>query len=546
MKEHSVRFLEEDAVIPSSPFKHYPDIAALIDILSRQEKHHVLLIGPSSKKIQHAIIHGVAQQLKSLPVPTALQDVEVIYVDAIVFQQEEQINYRKDNQRIIAFTTLSHYPTLKWDFANDFTCFHWKERNEEELALTLKSFGTELENFHHVSMTKEIFSSAISMASHYLPGTSYLEKALELLDSASARASAVLRHDGEQNPLVTSAHLAQIVANLTQIPLLYLQENHFQTTKFIEAMQRNIFGQEQAIQRVSMLLQSACIKLQKKSGPLCSLLLAGQEGVGKAKLAYAMAEHLFGDKEKLLLVNPQQLSLLFSGIQQAPYSIVLLKNIEQVSAKVRYLFQDILLQGYAIDDQGIKYDFRHAIIILTTKLGADRIAAHCAKTQAADTGNSDDLMELVLNTHLSKATLSSETVSPQDICEEVLSVVAEHFSDEFLHGLNMVPFIPLDYHALEKIMHVKLKSLAKQLERRFQLELHYAPEVVKFLAHEVERDVKSLDKLLDRHLYGCVTRAMLTYAEDKNKSQQLLLQLNDNGHVLRCEFVTSNEIPLYR
>lgn len=583
MKEHSVRILEEDALTPSSPFRHYPELAALIDILSRQERHHVLLSGPSSRKIQHAIVHGIAQQLRSQPTPRILSDVEIIYFDTIRFQQNTEDDFferfekqHSENQhgivvinyfeslfnkkwlkplllnnfwRVIVFVHKASYQKLlrqPSDILSDFIPFDWKERDEAELSLALKSFGTELENFHHVTMSDDIYSSAVSMANHYLSGTSCLEKSLELLDSASARASTVDRRGSEHNPAVSSTHLAQVVSHFTQIPLLNLQNNYFQASKFIEAMQRSVFGQNEAIQKIAALLQTACIKLRKKSGPLCSFLFAGSHSVGKTTLAYAMADYLFGRKEALLLANPLALPLLFEGIQKAPYSIVLLKNIEKLSPETFAIFKEIVLKGYAMDHFGNRVDFQHAIFIFTTEAGSDRLEALFSKEPSAhDSNQPDDLMQLVLNMPVEQTTFSEKVVS-HDVNDEVKSILGDYFSSEWLSALSCIPFMRLDYLALEKLMNLKIKTLGKHLATRFGLDLLCSPEVAKFLASEAEHTKKSLNQLLDDLLYACVTRAMLAYAENKNTSNQLLLQLNDNGQVLRCDLVTSREVPLHR
>jgi ATP-dependent Clp protease ATP-binding subunit ClpA len=590
MKEHSVRLIEEETLAPPSPFKNYPIIMSFIDILSRQERHHLLLQSSSSRKIQNAIIQGLVQTLRSAPVPKTLQDAEFIYFDAIRFAQNMEddllawsLKPRKENQRtvliinqmeilfhskakkwldsilldeswrVIVFTKKTGYQNLlaqRTDLSDLFTFAEWDEQNEIDMLATLKYFGTEFENFHQVNIPDEIFSSAISMASHYLPGASWLEKTLELLDSACARATAINNVDQEKQPLVTSKHLSQVVSNFTKIPLTHLQNNYFKAAHFIKAMQQSVFGQDAALSKIGTLLQNACIKLQKKSGPLCSLLLTGPSGVGKTKLAFSMAEHLFGHNKAIVQVNPNALSSLYASIQQMPYAIVLLKNVEELSLEVLNIFKDILLQGYIIDAENNKHDFQHALIIMTTTLGADSIADHFSQEQSApETEQSNDLMQLVLNTSLQETTIPLENISPEKMYDDVYSTLKMHFSAEFLRCLNIIPFIPLDYIALEKLMRLKLNSLAKQLDARFGIELHYASEVIKFLSHESlynRINMKSFGNLLDQHLYACVTREVLAYAEDKNKSKQLLLELNDNGQLLRCRFITTNEVPLFK
>lgn len=590
MKEHAVRLLGDESLAPQSPFINCPSIISVIDILSRQDRHHILLQASASRKIQNAIIQGIIQTLRFSPIPKVLQNVEIVYFDGIRFAQNMEddllawsLKQRKENQRtiliinqieilfnnkvekwlnsvfndeswrVIVFTQKTGYRNLQIqqpEVADLFTHVAWEEHDDAEIVPILKYFGTELENFHQVDIPVEIFSSTISLASHYLPGTSNLEKSLELLDSACARASVHDNEAQEKKPVVTSKHLSQVVSSLTKIPMTHLQNNYFKATQFIEAMQHHIFGQDFALSKIASLLQSACIKLQTKHGPLCSILLTGPGGVGKSKLAYAMAEHLFGHKDAILQVNPKAMSSLFSSIQKTPYAVVLLKNIDELPIETLNIFKDILTQGYVMDASGNKYDFQYSIIIMTTMLGADMIAPKLDKELSpSESEKTNDLMQLVLNAPLLDTNIPSEPVSAEKIYDDVYAALETRLSPEFLRCLNVVPFMALDYPALEKLMRYKLKMLAKQLDLRFGIELHYASEVVKFLAHEGLYNgvnLKSLDKLLDQYLYSCVTREVLAFAEDKDKSKQLLLQLNDNGQLLRCKFITTNEVPLFK
>ena len=122
-----------------------------------------------------------------------------------------------------------------------------------------------------------------------------------------------------------------------------------------------------------------------------------------------------------------------------------------------------------------------------------------------------------------------------------------HFSNEILQHIHLVPFLSLTDASLEKILRKKLQSLKKQLELSLGVELHYAPEIIKFLAREVlwqQSYNKSLDKVLEHYLYSCVSHGIL--AQDKSSQRKrLLLQLNDQGQLLRCEWAVANEEEVF-
>jgi type VI secretion system protein VasG len=277
-----------------------------------------------------------------------------------------------------------------------------------------------------------------------------------------------------------------------------------------------------------------------------------------------MGEHLFGYKNALLKVNLNEnyhsidevkvindkndsVNLL-ATIQKAPYSVILIENIQQATAATFALFKSILMQGMAIDKLGRQYDFRHAIVVVTTTLGAEKIISLTQTTPVYETNKTLDLMQLVLNDHPHQIKQPLQPhLSAQELCEELAPILEGYFSSALLQCMNIIPFVPLDYSALEKIVRSKIKDLGKHLDANFNTELNYAPEVVKFLAHELlwRKQARSFDKLLEQHLYSAVASEMLAYAEENNRPKRLLLQLNDDGQLLRCEFIGAVGTPLY-
>lgn len=579
--------------------KEHPQIALIIDTLSRKENHHVSLTGIQSEKVQLALLESIALHLTDGNAPQTLRNVDFIYFDAarlasnseepaILAQEFKEFcaELQTTDKRIVMAVNQFHpadpFGKLLQTILRDghwrlivlddkeprpgFTSIKLSQPFESQLVALLKTFKSEIENFHHVLIPEETFASALSMAMHYLPSLSCFDKALDLLDSAAARASAMERNDptGQFKPLVTSATLALVISSWTQIPITHLHNNAFQTAKFVEALQRRIFGQDSAINSMASVLQHACIKIQEKSGPLCSFLLVGPAEVGKTTAAHTIAEHLFGHKGALLRVNLGEnceaigdvkimsdenkgISLL-SAIQQIPYAVVLIENIHQAPAAAFNLFKNIFTHGFAVDEQGNKYDFSHAIVVITTTLGSERITALIQAPEIHETNKTLDLMQLVLNEHPHDDNPIHHQLSPQELYDELLPTLEGYFPSSLLQHLHIIPFLPLDYAALEKVIRLKVKSLARRLEMNFGIELNYAPEVIKFLAHEAlwrKPSSKPIEKLLEEHLYQAVANEILAHAEDKNRPKRLFLQLNESGQVLRCEFISAMGATIY-
>jgi len=596
----------------SLPLKDHPQLQLMVDILSRQQHHHILLTNCMEKKIRLAITASLQQHFAISSMPKTLQNAHFIYFDITRFElaTEEPEEIERDfhtlcteaqakNQQII-FIIDQIEPLLSEDyktpqgylgklfkfilaepqwrliiitpnepkllspyFTEFFTYISFIAPTKNQKIALLKSLRTELEEFHQVTLLDEIFSAALDMANDYLPDGSSLDSALELLDSAAARASAaVLNNATEHKPIVTQTHLTLILASWTRIPLAHLQNPHFQVAKFIEAMQQRIFGHDTAIQAIGSLLQTASLKLRSKPGPHCSFLFAGPACVGKAALAEAMADYLFGHKNALLHINFTSLPCtlhqlkvtienrcldLLTAVAQKPYAILLLENIDQYAPELIENFKTIFAYGYILNSENKKVDFHNTIIIMTTTVGADCIIK---LTSAAPEKNKTlDLLQLVLNESLRDITHHSlHQFSLSELRDEMISTLAAHFSSDFLQYTHTIPFISLDYISLEKIMHAKIKTLTKHLLTHFSIELTYTPEVIKFLAQEAlwqRSNIKSLDSWLEQQLYACITHEILMQTERKRQSNQLLVQLNENRQSLCCEFIISSETTLY-
>jgi ATP-dependent Clp protease ATP-binding subunit ClpA len=586
--------------------EEHPQIPLLVDTLSRHQNHHLLLVKSSADLFNETMVETLAQALSALP--GLLQNAHGIYFDVAAFMLSEETvddiendfrilcnDIRMNNKRIVF--VINQLPTeglgileilwkkLKSILMNDqwrlivltspvdqsvyldksffkelFTTIQIAEPSEKESIAILKQYRIELENFHHVIISEEILPSALSLASTYFSGQSILDKAWELLDIAATRLNTSPQL--EQKPIMSSAHLAQVVSYWTKIPLTHLQNNKFQMARLVEALQQNIFGQDRAIQNITTILQNACLRLHKKTGPLCSFMLAGPSSVGKASLVYSLAEQLFGHHEAVLRVNLNNMihrlenvvvntglnaehsTDLFSAIQQTPYAILFFENVEQFSEEMHAIVKSILAYGYLHEGKK-KYDFRHAIIAISTTVGSDRIIQ--LVQSAPEQHKQIDLMQLVLNEHVHEP--AHQHVLQDNISEQIIPELTMHFSNELLQYTNLIPFLPLNYMALEKVIRNILQLLKKRLNVMFGIELHYAPEVIKFLTHEAlwqRSHIKSLDKLLEYSLYSCISSAILMQVEDRaNSLKRLVLQLNDNGQLLRCEFMTTAEPALY-
>jgi type VI secretion system protein VasG len=297
--------------------------------------------------------------------------------------------------------------------------------------------------------------------------------------------------------------------------------------------------------------------LQKNKGPLCSLLFAGSARAGKKAVAQALTTYLYKEADvfysapltaslstitelKLQPHTHKNSICLKDLIQQKPYAIILLDRIEEASKTVLADIQEIVSTGYLHDATGQRYYFQQAILILCTHLGDTQLKALANTFSTENIHAHLDLIHLVMGDQKQNA---SPDITPQALTEAVQPILTTQLSDALCQTCTIVPFLPLNQTAVEKIIRSFCKRLGKILETRYNIELGYAPEVIRFLTQASIRNETAGQEVIDlsiasTQLYAIVEQALLQQAGNKNRPLQLCLQLNETGHALQCDCLT--------
>lgn len=444
---------------------------------------------------------------------------------------------------------------------DQFVSLQIKGPSATDTMTVLKQQRLELEHFHHVLIPEELLSQALLLAERYLSTSHTLEKTLQLLDSSAARAGASETNDHVNpfKPVLTTAILLNVLSDWTQIPASHLQINQFKHSDFTQGLYQRVFGQDTAVTILGHELLQAQAQLQQKTGPFSSFLFAGPAHSGKKTTTLALAEQLFKQLNVLYFAQPalshqtladiklqrcldKQFLPMIDVIKQTPYAVILFENVEKLSTTLIEGLQEILSTGYLHDTHGNQYNFKQSIIILSTTVGSTSLAEFAESFIPDEDIYTMDLMQLVMSDQKQDTPRDTHHHSAQEIIEKIMPDITETFSLSLCQHLHLVPFLPLNKTAIEKIMRLKLKILGKQLNDRYGIDLGYAPEVIRYLTSEVlakkESDNQTInpDKAL-KQLYFCVEQAILNQADSNNRSNQLFLQLNETGHLLRCDWL---------
>lgn len=575
------------------PFHSHPQFAFLSDILSRKEAHHVMLLFDYAPGIYPYFMESFLSYIQDHPVPQTLKKSEMIYID-LKRARLDQKHLEQDFEPFIrALDALDHLMILvfvnaPWLTAKgtgtvreleecishlmshdmcriiyaarmgteisqdalreDIYPLEIDELIETDKELLLQKHALAMEAYHHVLISDELLKEAYRLSDRYLNSRDVLTQTMLLLDSAAARESSLNKRHSSLTPSLTANTLLQVIADWTHIPLAHLKPHCFKSDDFIERMQQKVIDQETAIALIGCEWQKAADHSRK--GPYGRFLFAGPNHTGKKLTAIAFVETLFEQSNLLFCTSPATQNLthlldltlhsnqaessisLAKLIRRMPYAVILIENIETASPLVLEGLIEIFRTGYLHDDKNIKHYFTHATIILTTTVGDDKLLALTQKTIPHD--QPTDLLQLIMNEQQETLTIN-HYYSPEDIQNIIMPELISHFSDAFCREVTVIPFLPLSLFGIEKIIKVEIEKLVKTLKDACQIELDFAPEVLRYLMDKAIREAQYTAyniNLAIIELNYCVKQAI---ENDKHHaSHTLYVQLNETGEMLKC------------
>lgn len=199
-----------------------------------------------------------------------------------------------------------------------------------------------------------------------------------------------------EEPVVNESDIASIVSEWTGIPVLQLTEHESKRLlRMEEEIHRRLIGQVEAVGAVSRAIRRTRSGLKDPKRPIGSFLFLGPTGVGKTELAKALAEFMFGSEEAVIRVDMSEYmerheaakligappgyvgyeegGKLTESIRRRPYSLILFDEVEKAHADVFNILLQIMEDGHLTDGQGHLVDFRNALIIMTSNIGAKDI-----------------------------------------------------------------------------------------------------------------------------------------------------------------------------
>src|SRR6476469_7110243 len=373
----------------------------------------------------------------------------------------------------------------------------------EERVQILKGLRDRYEAHHKVNITDEALEASAELADRYISDRFLPDKAIDLIDEAASRmriksmsSPPVYRELEEEIESTRREKEASIEAQEFE-KAANLRDKERQLTnkkreleeqwESGEGGERPSIGEEEIADIVSMwtgipvfkLTEAETQKLMRMEDelhkrPTGSFVFLGPSGVGKTELARTRAEFLFGDEEAMIRIDMSEYmekhavsrlvgsppgyvgydegGQLTEAVRRKPYAVLLLDEIEKAHPDVFNILLQILEDGRLTDSQGRTVDFRHAIVIMTSNIGAS---------------------EIVKNTSIGFTVADETGMSYDDMKNRIMSDLKKVFRPEFLNRIDeVIVFHKLAKDEVKEIIDLMINRVRVQVaEHELQLEL---------------------------------------------------------------------------
>ncbi len=405
----------------------------------------------------------------------------------------------KGELRCIGATTFNEYRTV---FEKDHALsrrFQKIDVDEPSIPVSieiLKGLKKSFESHHKIKFLNNALISAVELSAKYITDRKLPDKAIDVIDEAGALQKILPKT--KQKKTISSKEIEEVISKIAKIPSKNINQDDLSMLRNLERdLKAIIFGQDEAINKLSTAIKMARSGLLSDNKPIGSFMFSGPTGVGKTEVAKQLAYTLgieliridmseFMERHavsKLIGAPPgyvgfDQGGTLTESINKNPYAVLLLDEIEKAHPDVHNILLQIMDNGFLTDSNGRKIDFRNVTLIMTTNVGAESLSKSSLGFIADDQTVFDEKKEI------NKA-----------------------FSPEFRNRIDaIVSFAPLENETILKVVDKFLIQLENQLHDK-KVEVTFSDNLKNYLAKN-GFDIKMGARPMSRLIQDTIRKAL--------------------------------------
>jgi len=341
---------------------------------------------------------------------------------------------------------------------------------------------------------------------------------------------------------VTADDIAEVLSMWTGVPVMQIaQEESERLLQMEEALHRRIVGQDEAIEAIAKAVRRARAGLKDPRRPIGSFVFLGPTGVGKTELTKALAEFMFGTEDALVQIDMSEFmerhtvsrlvgappgyigyddaGQLTEAIRRRPYSIVVFDEVEKAHPEAHNMLLQIMEEGHLSDARGRKVDFRNAIIVMTSNVGAEMIRR---QTQLGFALKRDEVKE--------------ERLAYEDMRKKLMDALRKVFRPEFINRVDaLIVFHALTREQIGSIVDLELGKVMLRLEEH-QIKLRATPAAREKLADQgfdPEMGARPLRRVIQNKVEDRLSDGLL--AGEFRVGDHVVVDVDEEGIVLRQE-----------
>ncbi len=267
------------------------------------------------------------------------------------------------------------------------------EPTVDDTVKILAGLRSAFEEHHSVKYTPDAIKAAVELSARYINDRKLPDKAIDVIDEVGAMQ--MLVPPSRRKKTITVKEIEAVISTMARIPAKSVSSDDKKALEHLDKdLKRVVFGQDEAIDRLSSAIKLSRAGLRDPDKPIGSYLFSGPTGVGKTEVArqlasimgiplqrFDMSEYMERHSVSRLIGAPpgyvgyDQGGLLTDAVDQHPHSVLLLDEIEKAHPDLFNILLQIMDNGRLTDHHGKTVDFRNVILIMTTNAGAADMAS---------------------------------------------------------------------------------------------------------------------------------------------------------------------------